>query len=170
MSATEGGFVGTLAPAGPVVLGADDPGDVGLEWLGEYEEEPAADSDLEHWVAIRTQPSRAVAAELKRRHSPEELLELAEDPCMWNLTCGAVAVGPAILATHRNDPPAPEEKPRAYIKAALRREAESVLKAAPADKPAAIRKARQSLDRLVMRGLSGQQLDAFLAQLEERAL
>jgi hypothetical protein len=166
--ATEAAIVGRLTPAGPVVLGDDDPGDAGLAWFGEYEVEPAAepDSDLERWTAIRTVASPAVAVELRRRFDPEALIELAEDPCMWNLTAAAIEAGPAILEMHRNDPAAPAERPRGYIAAAMRREAMAVMRASRHERPVVIRKARQSLERFVMQGLTGRELDRFVSGLE----
>lgn len=136
-----------------------------VEWGGEFE----PDLDEEAWLAIRTRPSPAVVAELRRRFGPDDLAELAEDPCAWNITCAAIEAGPALLDMHRGDPPPIEEKPRRYIDAAMRREAAEVLRAPPAERPMAIDRARDSLQRFVLAGLTVHELDRFISGLEGAA-
>jgi hypothetical protein len=142
------------------------------ERQGEYEPELGPDTKAEmdpahdQWLTIRTTPSSEVAAALQRRYPYEELAKLLEDPCLWNLACGAVNAGQAILEMHRNDPPPPAEKSRRYIEGAMRREAEIVLSTDPAARPSAIRRARQTLERFIFQGLAAHELDAFICRLE----
>jgi hypothetical protein len=119
-------------------------------------------------TAAFARPTPAEAAELWRRFSPDELLELARKPSMWNLTLAAIRHGAMVLDSHRNDPPAPPELPHGYIAAALRGEARAVLSAPSHRRRDRLRQARRNLDRLVLRGLDGAELDELIDNLEAR--
>jgi hypothetical protein len=134
------------------------------DWRGEYEADP--DRGLNEWAAIRTRPTAKEAAELRRRHSPPELLDMVEQPNLWNLAIGAMRAGSVLTEMHRNSLSLPPDKPPAYFRAIMLREAEAVLRAPLQDRSALIRRARQSLERFILQGLAGAEIDAFIARLE----
>jgi hypothetical protein len=48
----------------------------------------------------------------------------------------------------------------------MRREAETILSATAGERPALIRRARKSLERHILAGLSAAEIDAFIGRLE----
>lgn len=129
------------------------------EWQGEAE--PDQPSDPAEWPASMTRPTRAEGAELRRRHSPAELLELSRQPSLWNLAIAAMRAAPAILDSHRHDPPQPAEWPRAKLKRELRRQFERVLRAPAERREDLLRVARKDLEALIERGLHAVEIDEW---------
>jgi hypothetical protein len=106
-----------------------------------------------------TRPTRAEAAELRRRFEPGELVDLAGRPSLWNVTLTGLRHGDVVLESHRNDPPPPAEWPRERLRLELRRAARRVLAAPACRRDQALAGARADLEALAVRGLWSHEID-----------